>query len=364
MSMFAVLSDIHCHDWSLFSRTNSDGVNSRLQIILDEMLRSATVLHGAGGRVMIWTGDIFHTRGVINPEVLNPLRDTVRKILEMGIDIYVEPGNHDLKSRDTCELSSAVQNLEMKVDGGGELLVINKVTRIVRDGHIMGFVPWRARTEDLLADLELLAKSDDHDKMDVFIHVGIDGVLPGMPASGITDKLLGKFGFRHIFAGDYHNHKVLEHGVISVGATTHQTWGDVGSKAGFLLVDGATGRVTYQASHAPSFIDLTGLSEDEMQMECDGNYVRFRGPPMSQSDINKLKEHFLAWGAKGVSIEVPRALTAARSTTTPATGLSIDQSVANYVDGKKDIPAHINREAVKRRAVEVLDRARTVYEEA
>lgn len=361
MSVRAVLSDIHFHDWSLFSHINPDGVNSRLQVIIDEALRAATVLKAAGGRTMIWSGDIFQTRGVINPEVLNPVRKLVWSILEMGISIFAIPGNHDLKSRDTEELSSAIQNLAQKHPNGAEFVIFNKVTAMTHDGCRMGFVPWRWKHEDLFVDLEILAKDANRSDMDVFIHVGIEGVIPGLSAGGMTDRILGKFGFRNIFAGDYHNHKVMEFGVCSVGATTHQSWGDVGSKAGFLLLDD-NGRLTFNDTHAPKFVDVSGKNEDEIQMECDGNYVRFRGPAMTQTDINALKEQFREWGALGTSIEVPKVVAATRASASPSAGLSLNQSVESYIDAKKDIPAHVDRAVVKHRAAEVLVRAQTVSE--
>ena len=48
---------------------------------------------------------------------------------------------------------------------------------------------------------------------------------------------LAKLGFRRVFAGHYHHHCSFEDGKVwSIGATTHQTASDIGTKAGFLLV--------------------------------------------------------------------------------------------------------------------------------
>jgi len=41
---------------------------------------------------MIIAGDLFHTRGIIDPEVLNPLRDTITKILALGMEVNAIPG--------------------------------------------------------------------------------------------------------------------------------------------------------------------------------------------------------------------------------------------------------------------------------
>ncbi len=38
---YAVISDTHNHNWSAFSETTPENVNSRLQIILNETMRAA-----------------------------------------------------------------------------------------------------------------------------------------------------------------------------------------------------------------------------------------------------------------------------------------------------------------------------------
>ncbi len=358
---YAVLSDIHAHAWSLFATTNTDGVNSRLRIVLDEIERAAKMLLAEGGKDMIIAGDIFHTRGTIDPEVLNPVRQTLEKIRKSGITIFIIPGNHDLKSADTKELSSAVQNLQIRSDTAniGEIHVINQP--IVHFGF--AFVPWRANNELLLKDIAELSKGALSKTRDLFIHAGIDGVLSGVPGSGLTSDVLADYGFRRVFAGHYHNHKDMSRGVYSIGATTHHNWGDVGTRAGFLMVEESTSEVTFHDSKAPKFVDVTGLDEFEMELECMGNYVRYRGPAMTQSQINEFRQALKDWGALGVSIEVPRLVVSAR-TTAPATGLTLDQSVDSFIDSASSIPAHLDRAFLKKRAAEILLNTRAVIDEA
>lgn len=360
---YAVLSDIHAHNWSVFSSVDGRGVNTRLVHTLEEMKRAAKLLKAAGGNVMVIAGDIFHTRGTIDPEVLNPTRDAVREILEMGISIYAIPGNHDLKSKDTQELSSAIQNLQTEVDPPGMyggFTIFNKCDVAWVPGHVLGFVPWRWTVEALLQDLENLAKHPEASQMDVFIHAGIDGVLSGMPAHGLMHTDLAKFGFRRVFAGHYHNHHDFGNGVYSIGATTHQTWGDVGTRAGFLLVDEKS--VTFHDTMAPKFVDVSGLDEIEMELECKSNFVRFRGPAMTQEQINELRDQFRRWGALGVSIEVPRAVTAVRSAA-PAKGMTLEQSIEAFIASADPHPK-FKPEQITKRALEILEESRTVYEEA
>lgn len=360
--IYGVVSDIHANNWSVFSSTNSDGVNSRLRIILNELLRAARTVKAAGGKTMVCAGDILHTRGSIDPEVLNPVRDTFKQILGMGISVYAIPGNHDLKSKDSRELSSAIQNLEEISLEGTEFRVFNEPRAERIEGQLFGFVPWRHTREELRRDLEELSNHTFAHEMDVFIHAGIDGVLTGMPAHGLTPDILAAYGFRHVFAGHYHNHRVFDGGIVSIGATTHQVWGDVNTKAGFLIVD--EGIITWNDTMAPKFVDVSTMDELEMETECLNNYIRFRGPAMPQSAITELRNAFKTWGALGTSIEVPKAAAAVRASTGPATKRTLAESVESYVTESKTIPDHVDRATVAARAAETLRLSQEVFEEA
>jgi DNA repair exonuclease SbcCD nuclease subunit len=358
--MYAVLSDIHAHGFTLFAKTDPDGVNSRLRITLNEMLRAARALVAAGGNRMVIAGDLLHTRGQIDPEVLNPLRETISEILAMGIDIDAIPGNHDLKSAETQELSSSIQNLAQISPSGGVFTVYNEpwVSGVETCGFL--FIPWRNTKEQLLKDLQAHAikYGSKIDKMDVFIHAGIDGVLSGMPAHGLTHTELGAFGFRRVFAGHYHNHKDFGNGVVSIGATAHQNWGDIGTRAGFLLVNETDGSFTFHRSEAPHFIDISGMQPDDILMVAPGNYCRVRGAPMTAEEIRDLRQLLHDMGALGTSIEVPRTNAVLR-TTKPASGVSIAQSIENFV--KSAPPATgVTAEDVIKRAIETLNESQAV----
>ena len=357
---YAVLSDIHAHAFSLFAKTNADGINSRLRITLNEMQRAADALYSAGGTRMIIAGDILHTRGQIDPEVLNPLRQTIEQILSMGIDIDAIPGNHDLKSAETQELSSSIQNLVQISPSGGVLTVHNSVGSIGPSAGSMSFVPWRNTKEQLLKDLQDLADGKygaNKNNMDVFIHAGIDGVLSGMPAHGLTHTELGAFGFRKVFAGHYHNHKDFGNGVVSIGATTQHNWGDVGTRAGFLLVDESDGSFTHHRSEAPHFIDISGMTEEDMQFAVPGNYCRVRGAPMTAEEVKELRQALTDMGALGTSIEVPR-VTAVTRTTKPMGGMTIAQSIESFI--KASPPVSVDPALVIKRAIEVLNESQAV----
>lgn len=361
---YGIFSDPHNHQWSSFAETLPDGTNSRLAATLTEFTRAGAEVLAAGGRTLVCAGDIFHTRGSIDPEVLNPVRDAFRAVNDSGVDILIIPGNHDLKSRDTRRLSSAVENLVYESLEGKKTEVFNVPSFSNASGELVAFVPWRETIPSLLVDIEQIAvKAADMGVLaqtDLFIHAGIDGVLSGVPAHGLTAEKLGKFGFRRVFAGHYHNHANMGHGVYSIGALSHQTWSDIGTKAGFLLVTDTT--VTFRESRAPQFIDISGRPEDEIELLAPGNFVRFRGDPMTQAEVNELRDGLRKMGAKGVSIEVPRKTTALRQAA-PAKGQTLDQSIEGFVK-VATLPPTVDRQRVLTRAIETLNTSRAVTEEA
>jgi DNA repair exonuclease SbcCD nuclease subunit len=361
---YVVVSDLHAHKWSTFSTFTADGVNGRLQIILDELKRAANHAKSIGAKVMICAGDVMHVRGSIDPEVLNPLQETIREILDMGITIHAIPGNHDLSGKDTTTLGNGIKTLAETKSDLGTFNVIDQVSDDCIDGHYVGFVPYRSSRELLLKDLECLSGMPNKEKRDVFIHAGIDGVLSGMPDHGLTAEMLADYGFRNVFAGDYHNFKQLPGSVWSIGATTHQTWGDVGTKAGFLSVDDKGG-VGFHATHAPRFVDVSGLDESDMALAADGNYVRFAGPEMTSAEIAELRRFLEDSGAQGVIIMAPKKQAAnARTGAAPKGTVTVDQSVAGYIDNATDISTLVDRARLKIECADVLNTARSVVEDA
>jgi DNA repair exonuclease SbcCD nuclease subunit len=352
---YAILSDIHCHDWSAFGSTDATGVSTRLRIILSEIDRAADELEKAGGRLIVLAGDLFHTRGSINPEVLNPLQKCIEALTLRGFQFVAIPGNHDLKSKETKELSNAIQTLN-SLDG---FEVVNEPKVIVYHDHMIALVPWCSTNEGLRKAVAEIHKSVLTSETDLIIHAGIDGILTGMPDHGLTAAEVASWGFKRAFAGHYHHHKVMEDGkVISIGATTHQTWSDVGSQAGFLLVYPKA--LQFRASHAPSFVEINETTEEEdIPLIVDENYVRVRGKSMTDEEINELRRWILSLGAKGFLYQGIREVVSARPSGATHKSVSLETSIGDFIKAK--VPDPIEETAIAKMALDVLAevRART-----
>lgn len=145
---YAVISDTHNHNWSAFSETTPENVNSRLQIILNETMRAAEEVKAMGGTHLYHTGDLFHVRGSISPSVLNPTIATYKVIQQLlGIKVRILAGNHDLEFREANRNGSAVTALE-----GIGCEIINE-TSLFLDEHV-AMIPWFQDVNELKVKLK------------------------------------------------------------------------------------------------------------------------------------------------------------------------------------------------------------------
>ncbi|MEJ7806021.1 MAG: metallophosphoesterase, partial [Telluria sp.] len=273
---FGVISDTHVHNWSAFATTLPNGVNSRLQAILDETTRCAAEVKAAGGNRMYHGGDLFHVRGSIAPSVLNPTMDCYREIIKSGVEIVINAGNHDLEGKEADRVGSAITALE----GIG--------CRVVNGPNYGGFdemviIPWIPNLAKLKEAIEYVAPVD-RPGCDLLLHAPIDGVIPGLPDHGLAAVYLAGLGYRRVFSGHYHHHKDLGGNVFSIGSLTAQTWSDVDKKSGFLIVTPAG--VEWRASRAPSFVEIDDSTDpSEIPLIVDGNYVRVKINSNKASDV-------------------------------------------------------------------------------
>ena len=354
MKSFGITSDSHCHNWHAFSTVLPSGVNSRLQNILDEKLRLAKETLAQGGKTIYHCGDLFHVRGNIAPSVLNPTLDTYRQIIDMGLKVRILAGNHDLEGRDAQRVSSAITALE-----GIGCEIVNAPTFFTDDRVVM--IPWiqdvaslKAAIAKAVDEINGAAHSHIHNDWSLMIHAPVDGVIAGLPAHGMTDKDLADYGFKYVFSGHYHHHKDFGNGVYSVGASTHQTWSDLKSKAGFLIIsdDG----VKWHKSHAPDFVEIDGdMDEFEIRAAVDGAYVRAKINSAKTADVERVRKFLTDCGAKGVMIITTKVvIEASRSSSTVKAGASIEESVSEFVNKS---PA-ADKAALNKLCAEILAEAR------
>lgn len=351
---YGLMADLHLHRWSAFAKTLPDGMNSRLQGLLDEIARCAAEVSAAGGDELVMAGDVFHVRGSVSPMVLNSTRDALSAIRsKYGTRFTILAGNHDLEGRDSTRLSSAVTALESPY-----VQVFNE-TMI---GPDRCYVPWVEKIDELKEICSNLAATvPDPGERDLILHAPIDGVIAGLPAHGLEPNWLAELGFKRVFAGHYHNHKEMCPGidgkggpVYSIGALAHHTWSDVGSRAGFLIVH--PDRVDWRKSHLPQFLDLGKLSEhadpEDIPAIVLGNYVRVKVDASLAKEVEGARAELLAMGALEVLVQAtPKSgPSEARASATVKAGASLEVSVADFIAAA----AMPHAEAVRKEALSIL----------
>jgi DNA repair exonuclease SbcCD nuclease subunit len=341
---YALVADVHAHNWSQFSQVTADGVNTRLLAILSELERAAKVLKDAGGSTLRVAGDLFHVRGSIAPSVLNPTFDTFKRICaDMEIDVEIIPGNHDLEGKYSDQLGNAMQQLDM-IDG----CVVTVEPEITDDAVLL---PWIEDLDDLRA---VMKKHADPTK-DLIIHAPLNGVIKGLPDHGLDPEELAKLGYRRVFCGHYHNHKEFAGGVYSIGATTHQTWSDPGTAAGFLLV--YPDRVEHHGTEAPKFVNHDGGDLLDGK-EFEGNYVRMRLKDATEDEIAARKKQIEEAGALGVVNHSTKKRDVTRGVSS-AKNVTLEVSVARFVEKHLEC-GNLSKKRIAVAALDVLTEARTV----
>ena len=345
---FGVISDTHYHAFSAFAHQEGH-INSRLQILIDATRQEAKSMKASGCTAMFHCGDIFHVRGRVTPSVLNPVTELYREIIEdIGLEVYLLAGNHDLEFEDSN-----------KIGNSGEALSSTGV-HVVSEGsyyneeHGVLMVPWHAKQKELIATItELLTHmpADKIAKTTLMIHAPVNEIIPGLPDHGIDPDVLQGFGFRFVFIGHYHNHKQVRPNVYSVGALTHQTWGDVNSVAGFVTVTDDD-RVGQCPTDAPLFLDLEEIEEEDID-RISGNYVRIRIEIEEEREVTEFRDMLVneMCAAAALVLPVRKDKTVTRATASKTSLDRLEDSITHFIKGSATIDTamkdEVNNEVLK-----------------
>ncbi|MEQ4626754.1 metallophosphoesterase family protein [Providencia manganoxydans] len=326
--LYGLISDTHYHIWDAFSKTSHDGMNSRLKIQLDATKEAAIAAKNAGAKALFHGGDVFHVRGSIAPTVLHYTSELYDWIINtLGLDMYILAGNHDLETNDSVFAANASASFT-KI---GAHIICSQTPQTFDIGGVkVHMVSWYNDHKSLLNTIKELSKTlDPTVPNDLIIHTSINKAIPGMPDVGMEAEEFKGLGFRYVLSGHYHNHKEVIPGVISIGALTHQNWGDIGTTAGYMLIH-EDGKYSQHETKAPKFIEI---EEDMDESLIKGNYVRIRAVIEGDEEGKKIEDMVRLLGAIGVARNfTKRSSLVGASTATAGTAKidSLKESVSNY----------------------------------
>jgi len=331
--LYGVASDVHLHNWSAFAEGKVNGVNQRLTIILEALEQAAKEIVERGGDRLVITGDLFHVRGSITPSVINPAQKTFKNMIRAGLtEIVVLAGNHDLESKNSSALTNACETLS-------NLDAVRVISNpLICETRKAVYIPWYDDNDELMIAIKQFRDNVEGDvsEYDLFIHAGIDDVLPTMPGKGIDPDDLVALGFRYVCCGHYHNHKEVRANVFSVGALTHQTWSDVDTLAGYMIIDGDA--VEHLETNAPKFVDydasIVAKESDAVDL-CEGNYIRVKVNAAAQSEVEEMRRWLISEiGAKNCIIQAAPKSKVVRRAGAKVKASSLRESIGTFIDSK------------------------------
>jgi len=328
-----IFSDPHYHDFTQFSTINAKGLNSRLADTLRATAQAYKHLDRAGGNQAICAGDIFHVRGKVKPSVLNPTSEMFRKLqFGAGLHTYAISGNHDLETDKSSALSSsitALRDVGMQVwsDGPGSTIV----------GEVsVTFVPWEPDLNKLRKYIATEHPAHLGRPSALVLHAPLNGVIKGLPDHGLTPDDFKDCKYDKVFIGHYHNHKSFKIGnceVISVGALTHQNFGDVDNLAGYLLWYPDTGVIEHHVTAAPKFMRVAAEDVDDLTpAQVADNYIKVvDGEFDDEEEIQAIRDALILKGAKAIVVEGSAKRPAVTRGTTSSAAPTIHSILGDYV---------------------------------
>jgi DNA repair exonuclease SbcCD nuclease subunit len=177
-------------------------------------------------------GDVFDRRKYIN---FNTLRSCKKYFFEplkqMGVDMYVIPGNHDTYYKNTNDVNS----LDLLLREYDNIHIVEAPTKMKFDAREFTFIPWLC-ADNYQETLDAIKMPGDiclgHfelDGFDMFRGVKNDG--------GMDRKLLQHYSM--VLTGHFH-HRSTDDNVYYLGSPYGMTWSDYDDVRGFHVLETET----------------------------------------------------------------------------------------------------------------------------
>jgi hypothetical protein len=225
----------------------------------------------------------------------------------------------------------------------------------VRPGVVM--LPWshlESETKKMIEQVYEEAKEKGIvGRIDLIIHAPLNKVISGIPDTGLDPDWLAGFGFRNVFCGHYHNHKSFCDGKVwSIGASNHQNWGDVHSKAGVMLVagKGENSIVKFKETTAPKFVEMDVNTKFPDFSNVNGNFVKVKTVDLTAPECRALRDELMSdYGAKDVTVSNRVTAESEAGDRDVETSInSLEKSVYTYAKDKfSDEVAKVCREIIQ-----------------
>lgn len=321
MANVLIFSDLHVHQWS-YGADYAFGRNSRLEaqekflFDIQMYVRDNSIDH------VVFGGDLFHTHGKVDLEVLHVAIEGLRGIKRaVKHDCYALIGNHDIKHREGDHYIHSLYNAVNWVP--------TPIHTWLSSGNL-GFISYQHDNEEFLRQFYEICSHNSPEF--IFTHQGVKNVGVGsgfeIPDEVLSPDLIPST--KSVFTGHYHRHQVVAPNLTVIGSPMQHTWGDKGEDRGFIVLDTNTGKWKFRPYEAaPRFKEITA---DDTTTDVNNCFVRVID--IVGDKENKRKQLFSA-GAKAVEF---RAVTKQEFL---QIGLNVDKTdqietvIATYEQSKK-----------------------------
>jgi len=264
---FLAFSDVHAHPFpygsTLVEVPGMEGLyNSRLADTIKALQSVATHAVENNIKLVLFGGDLFHTRTSIKTEAFSLVVQTLKKhFFDNDITVVMIPGNHDYADR-----SGNVHSLQSINLMPGSVVMDEVDLYIPNSCENVGIisVPYTDNLELAKENLKEAAKRADmigSAHKILLAHLGIQGGKVGTDFVLRSDRDIKTSdipteSFDMCLFGHYHQHQQIGKNSWFIGALTEQNWSDVGGARGFLDIDlsGVRPVIKRYETEAPKFV--------------------------------------------------------------------------------------------------------------
>ena len=231
-------------------------------------------------KMIVMLGDVFDRRKVTSTETLfRAKRRIFDKLKDMGIDIHIIVGNHDVPFKNTI-LPSSPRLLLAEYDN---INVIDKPTTIGK----FDFIPWMCPDNEAEC-LEIIQNSTSKICFGHFQLVGFE-MDPGVVCKEGHDRhILEKYDV--VFSGHFHK-KSTDGRIIYVGTPCQITMADLGDIRGFHTFDTATEDLNFVANPHELFasVEYDDRTPEAVKAMKKVDFERFKGAYVKVHVLGKTK---------------------------------------------------------------------------
>lgn len=311
-SGFIFFTDFHAHLFMDFSKPDTDFVTDRFRAqveALEGMFKRAQK-ENLG---IVFGGDLFHQRRIVDVRVYNAVFDVFSKYTK--VPVVMVRGNHDSVTN-SLYTESSLDSFD-KLDHIDVASVPTLYT--VNGTYAYMCLPYGDEIDEMKSCLQeaktLITSSKRRDLVYLIGHIGVDGSETGRYShtlsGAFTVKDLDPDIYTRVLLGHYHKRQFLGGlpNVLYGGNPIQQSFSDEGQTKGYHIISyfadegGVHEELSFEAIPQKTFItlDVNNLPDDDSIIL--DNYVQIKGNPTQVKHVKALQEQE---GATNIRVTVQK----------------------------------------------------------